>query len=149
MLHLSILNCFIAAGYFPSAWKIGIVVPVYKKGDHCNKSNYRPITILPIISRLFEKIVIKSLSSHLDKHNIILDNQHGFRKQRYCETALLSLIDNWYRQIDKDVTVVAAALYYTKAFDTIRHDLLLHKLTEIGINCVALNWLKSYLYGRH
>ena len=144
----NIFNCSIAAGSFPSAWKTGLVVPIYKKGEHSNVSNYRPITILPVISRLFERIVIKSLSSHLDKHNIIANNQHGFRKLRSCETALLSLLDNWYRQINKDATVVTTALDYTKAFDTIRHDLLLHKIAEIGINGVALNWLESYLYGR-
>jgi hypothetical protein len=144
----NIFNCSIAAGYFPSAWKTGIVVPVYKKGDRYNMSNYRPITILPIISRLFERIVIKSLSSYLDKHHVIANNQHGFRKLHSCETALLSLLDNWYKQIDKGATVVAAALDYTKAFDTIQHGLLIHKLTEIGINGIALNWFQSYLYGR-
>ena len=135
-----IFNCSIAAGFFPSTWKTGIVVPVYKKGDRCNMSNYRPITILSVISRLFKRIVIKSLSSHLVKHNIIANDQHGFKKLLSCETALSSLLDNLYRQIDKDANVVAAALDHTKAFDIIWHDLLLHKLVDIGIKSVALNW---------
>ena len=88
----AIFRCSLQNGTVPGDWKKANVVPIYKKGNRQHPSNYRPISLTSIVSKLFEKIISSHIVKHLESHNMLYDLQHGFRQHRSCETQLVSLI---------------------------------------------------------
>ena len=108
-------------------------------------NNYRPISLLPIISKIFEKIVQKQLYTYLVNNNLLLDSQHGFREKHSTESAVIELTDYLKIQIDNKHVPLCLFLDLSKAFDTINFDILLLKMRYMGIRNIALNWFKSYL----
>ena len=144
-----IFNSSINNGYFPSHWKEANVIPVYKmKGSKSEASNYRPISLLPILARCFEKLVAAQLGNYCNANEIIPKEQFGFRKNSNCEMALLSAIDGWCRAVDKGEYVGALLIDLSKAFDTVDHHRLLNDLLEIGCSSKSISWLNSYLTDR-
>jgi hypothetical protein len=135
-------------GLFPESQKIARICPIYKANDSTNPSNYRPISILPTISKIFERIVHKQLNSYLSEHNILSPYQFGFRPKSSTEDALISIVERLYTNINNKETSIALFLDLSKAFDTIDHAILIKKLESYGIRGFALSWFKSYLTNR-
>ena len=133
----------------PSSWKIARVTPVFKTGDKKNPENYRPISILPVISKIAEKWVAAQLTQHLNNSETSLHPmQFGFRKHHSTETATCYFLENLKHLLDKGGFVGAVFLDLKRAFDTINHSVLLAKLTQFNFSNSALCWMKSYLSDR-
>ena len=144
-----IYNLSINAGIFPDKLKIAKVIPIFKKGDKSEISNYRPISLLSVFSKVFEKIVVKRIISFLSKYAIISDNQFGFRPNHSTTTALLStIIDEIYNSIDDNNFVLGIFFDISKAFDCVNHKILLAKLFHYGIRGQLNKWFESYLHNR-
>ena len=141
-------NLSISKGVVPDKFKLAKVVPLYKKGEHNLASNYRPISLLNIYSKLLEKIVYKRLYSFLEKNKILYNHQFGFRKNHSTAMALLELVDECYENLDKNNFIVGIYFDLQKAFDTVDHDILMYKLYNYGIRGVLFNWIVNYLYRR-
>ena len=143
-----IINNFFSSGIFPSQLKIARVIPVFKKGEKSLLTNYRPISILPPFSKIFEKIVAKRLMNYLNQHSILSDSQYGFRPNFSTELAIFKLCQNIYDAIDDKQFQISLFCDFSKAFDTISHSILLQKLSVYGVRGKSLDWFTSYLNGR-
>ena len=144
-----IFNCSLETGIFPSSWKSGAVTPVFKcKGSRSDPKSYRPITLLPCLSKIFESFVRDQLQSHCLLNGALPDEQFGFLPKRSTVWQLLSIVDDWENALDKGETVHSCFLDMAKAFDKVNHSLLLLKLCSVGVKSTELAWFKSYLTGR-
>jgi hypothetical protein len=132
----------------PDDWKAAFVIPLFKKGKKDNVDNYRPISILPAVSKLLEKVVHTQLVSYLQEHHLLSPYQCGFCKQHSTTFAALSFADTIKRNIDQGHMTGAVFVDLRKAFDSIDHSLLLKKLYNLGIRNRELNWFENYLSGR-
>jgi len=103
---------------------------------------------LPILARAFERTVASQLSNFCDRRSVVPQEQHGFRKGRSCETALIQMSDQWLSYIDRGEYVGAILIYLSKAFDSVSHSLLLNKLQSINFSTNSLLWFHSYLSNR-
>ena len=144
----NIFNFSLEKGIFPSALKIAKVIPVYKTGNKTLVNNYRPVSILSIFSKLFEKLVYDKLICFIDKHNILYNKQFGFRKGYSTTHALIDFTDKLAKAFEKKESVLGLFLDLSKAFDCIDHSILLCKLNFYGIRGSALKWFHSYLSNR-
>ena len=122
---------------------------IFKKGDRLQPINYRPISLASITCKMLEHIITSNIMQHLDKHNILHDAQHGFRKHRSTETQLIQLIDNLAHNIDNRIQTDAILLDFQKAFDKVPHQRLLYKLAYYGISPQAHNWVQSIILKPH
>ena len=143
-----IFNLSITSGIYPSQLKIAKVIPIFKKGDPKSLNNYRPISILSTINKIFEKKLYARLIDYIDKHNIFYKYQFGFRKKHSTEHALIEIVDQIRLSIDNNQLTCGIFIDLSKAFDTVNHDILLSKLEHYGIRGNALDLFKSYLNGR-
>lgn len=143
-----IFNLSLKTGMFPDALKIAKVTPLYKKGSKEDPGNYRPISVLPVIAKVFEKLVNCRLMDFLESHNIIYGHQYGFRKNYSTKLSLINLVNTLLRSVDKGDTTLGIFIDFKKAFDTINHSILLGKLEHHGIRGVVLNWFQNYLSNR-
>ncbi len=144
-----IFNLSLIQGVFPDRWKAAVVQPIYKrKGDRSEANFYRPIALLPSVSKVFEGFVRKQLLAHCLENNVIPDEQFGFLPGRSAVWQLLSVLNDWERALEKGKCVHACFLDVTKAFDRVDHGLLLRKLASIGVRGSALSWFDTYLRGR-
>ena len=143
-----IFNKSLSCGDFPINMKLAIVKPLYKGKNKLEINNYRPISLLPTISKILEKIVNFRLNNFFNKYNIIYEGQYGFRKNRSTIDAVLDLTGNIIEGFDRGMYTLALFLDMSKAFDSIKHDTLLKKLEFYGIRGTALKWITSYLSDR-
>ena len=145
-----IFNTSITSSHFPVSWKQANITPVYKgKGGKKDPQNYRPISVLPCLARIFEKEIAKQLSTYVLQRGLIPKQQFGFRQNASTETALLAAMENWVGELDKQGMMVGLLLIdLTKAFDNVNHALLVNDLSQIGCDTSSLSFLSSYLTGR-
>ena len=135
-------------GIVPADWKKAFVVPVYKKGDRTLPENYRPISLTCVISKTLEHIISTNIHSHLNRHDILNDRQHGFRSRRSCETQLIDTINDFAETLNQAGQVDAIFLDMSKAFDTVPLKRLSCKLSYYGICGRTLKWIENLLTGR-
>ncbi|CAH0725078.1 unnamed protein product, partial [Brenthis ino] len=143
-----IVNLCFLTGVFPTIFKISIIHPIYKTGNKNCVSNYRPISVLPALSKIIEKIINKRLISYLEKENILSDNQFGFRAGKSTAHAVSNLVEFIVTNIDKKTKCVGVFLDLTKAFDTVCIPRLLEKMEQIGIRGTVLQLFTDYLRNR-
>ena len=144
-----IINLSFAIGIYPTKLKEAKVIPIFKnKGDSLLFSNYRPISLLSNLNKIFEKIVYKRLYSFLDRLNCIYEFQFGFRARHSTNHALLSLTEKVREGLDGGKFACGVFIDLQKAFDTVDHSILLRKLDHYGIKGIANDWFRSYLTDR-
>ena len=131
--HANICN-IINKGVFPNTWKMANVTPVHKKNSKQVVNNYRPLSILPIFSKIFEKIVFQKLYNHLVTNNLITTNQSGFRPNDSVTSQLISLVESIHSSLDIELEVRSVYLDMSKAFDKVWHEGLIFKLKQNGID---------------
>ena len=143
-----IFNASIKSKTFPDDFKIARVTPIFKEGDTEDLGNYRPISILALIARIFEGLLYKQLHDFLATNKILNDKQWGFRSLHSTALALIDCSTNLLLNIDKGVTNLTVFLDIKKSFDTIDHSILLEKLRYYGIMGGELDFFRSYLRNR-
>ena len=144
----TILNLSITNGIFPDDLKKAKVTPIFKKGEKHDINNYRPISVLPIITGIFERYISTCLIGFLDEHKLIYENQSGFRRHHSCQTALTKMVDNWFTAMNNDEVVGAVLLDLSKAFDLVSHQILKQKLSAYKFSQLSQSWFDSYLSNR-
>ena len=144
-----IFNVSFSTGVFPKKMKIARVIPIYKKGLKCLPGNYRPISILPVISKVFEKIVNVRLMKFLNTNKILGEHQYGFRNGYSTKLSLINLINEITPFTNEGRVTVGIFIDFAKAFDTIDHTVLQNKLSHYGIRGLPLDWFKNYLDRRY
>ena len=143
-----ICNLSLQEGTFPQQLKIANVIPLYKSDDPMHFNHYRPVSLLCILSKVFENIMYTRLINFLNELKIIFKNQFGFRKYHSTYMALMLLLDKISKSLDNGEFVVGVFLDFSKAFDTVNHKILLLKLEYYGIRGTTLKWFESYLSNR-
>ena len=147
-----IITKIINLGYetciFPDCLKQARIKPLYKKEDINDPKNYRPISILPTLSKIFERAATNQITRHLEQNNLICHNQHAYRQRHSTQTCLIEVINHLYKVIENKRIPAVISLDLSKAFDSINHDLLLSKLADLQLSETSINWMKSYLTGR-
>ena len=148
--HLTkIYNHYISIGEYPTALKIAKVIPIYKnKGPRDQPGNYRPISLLSVFNKVFERLICNQLLNFLDRYHIFYNFQYGFRKLHSTSLALIEITDTIRRLVDEKNVVFSLFIDFKKAFDTVDHAILLYKLNHYGIRGHANKFFNSYLSNR-
>nr|CAH7740814.1 unnamed protein product [Callosobruchus chinensis] len=145
---LHIINICLEKGYFPEQWKTAVVTPLPKISNPTSVNELRPISLLPLLSKILERVVYVQILDHLNTFNIVPTHQSGFQKNRSTTTALTYLSDSIISSLDKKYMSLLVLLDFSKAFDTLNHRLLVAKCHFYGFDEVACNFIRSYLKGR-
>ena len=143
-----IMNMSLTTGIFPSELKIARVIPILKAGDPMQFSNYRPVSVLPLFSKILERLMYNRVIAFINKHKLLYAFQFGFREGYSTDLAMLYLVDKISDAIESGDYVLGLFLDFTKAFDTVNHKILLQKLDYYGIRGTALKWFDSYISKR-
>ena len=145
-----LFNESLATGLLPEQFRMANLVPVFKPGktDTSSANNYRGISLTCILSKVLEKIVFNQLNDYLTQCGALSDNQYGFRRGRSCADLLLTTLDDWYLAQDAKKFTAIAFIDLSKAFDNVRHELLLLTLQKVGVNGTVLAWFYNYLNNR-
>lgn len=140
-----IINTSIVTGIFPNSWKHALVVPLYKSGDSDDMNNYRPISLLPIVSKILEKIVAGQLVEFLESNKLMSNTQHGFRPRLSTETALTVVSEKIFQNMDSNKISILTLCDLSKAFDSVSHEKLLNKCNILKIDHF---WFSNYIKNR-
>ena len=143
-----IINKSLSTGTIPTLWKISKVTPLHKSDSKAEFNNYRPISVLPCLSKILERIVHRQISDYLEKYHPFKTSQFGFRPRRSTELACTLLLDDIRKSIDNGLLTGVIFLDLSKAFDTVSHSYLLSKLPSYGITGTELTWFENYLFNR-
>lgn len=151
--HLSahityVINQCLLTGDFPSQWKMARVLPVPKNSSPSSLADFRPISILPVMSKILEHVASEQLKQFLDLKCLLPGTQSGFRANYSTTTALLKVTDDLYRACDDGMNTCLLMLDFSRAFDTLHHNTLLTKLKYFGMSEGALSFFHNYLFGR-
>ena len=145
-----IVNLSIEKSVFPSSWKHAKIVPLLKPGsdDHLATKAYRPVALLPVVSKVLERVVFLQTVQYLNEHQLLHPNHHGFRSQHSTTTAMLQMYDSWVEAADRGELAGVAMIDQSAAFDCVDHTLLVAKLKLYGWGEGALKWSEDYLTNR-
>jgi len=135
-------------GMVPSDWRSASVAPIFKKGAKCKPSNYRPISLTCIASKLMEHIIVSNLMNYFDNKNILSPFQHGFRSNHSCETQLTGFSQEIFDNLESGKQTDVIIMDFSKAFDKVDHQLLIYKLFKLGVNVKSTEWIRSFLSER-
>ena len=141
---LHIINTCITRSDIPDQWKHSIVHPIFKSGNPSDPTNFRPISLVPVVMKVVERVIHQQLYLYLSKNHLLAPTQHGFRPRHSTETALLSVTDRILAATDRGEVSMLCLIDLSKCFDVINHDLLLGKLAMHGIET---SWFAAYLQG--
>ena len=141
-------NLCISKGIVPSAFKSGKVIPIHKKGSLDDMNNYRPITVLSVLTKPLEKHIQSNLMQFFEMHKLFNPHQSAFRRFHSCESAALRITEKYLNAFNNSELCGAVFIDFSKAFDTINHDILLYKLKLYGFSGTSLDFFTSYLTGR-
>ena len=144
----SIINTSLVSGIFPRDWKMAVIKPIPKNADHEQANNNRPISLLPILSKVCERTVHNQLIPYLDTKQRLSSQQSGNRRFHSTETSLIETTDSILNAIDEKELTAVVLLDMSKAFDSIDHEILLLKLQDVGLSPATVNWFSSYLSER-
>ena len=144
-----IINRSLDMGLCPKMWKEAKVIPLPKDTNAAfNEKNSRPISILPVLSKIMERLVHSQIQAYFTSNNLVTNFQHAYRAGHSTSTALIQMTDDWLKAIDNSMLVGAVLLDFSAAFDVLDHFLLVEKLKCYGFNSSALKWIRSYLSHR-
>ena len=143
-----LFNQSISSGIVPTEWKLARVTPIFKKGKRQDVNNYRPISIIPAVAKVFEIIIYDQFFGYLNDNDLLVSCQSGFRSLHSTLTSLLEASNSWSVNIDNGLINGVIFIDVKKAFDTIDHEILLQKLASYGVDYRALKWFDSYLSDR-
>ena len=143
-----LFNCCMREGFYPTSFKVARVVPVFKAEDPTLFSNYRPVSVLPVLSQIFERILKVRLVEFFDKHAVVISGQYGFRSGHSTDMAILDMVEKVRSAWTSKNVALGVFIDLKKAFDTVDHDILLQKLEHYGVRGQTLLLLKSYLSDR-
>lgn len=144
-----LINKSFGQAVFPESLKAAVITPIFKGGDHSEFNNYRPVSILPIISKVIEKFVTNQLINHLNLgYHSLNEMQFGFRPKHSTETTLCYFVEQLKFMLDKGGVVGTIFIDLKKAFDTVNHNVLLSKLSTHNVSANAIEWMASYLHNR-
>ena len=145
---VNVINSSFIHGIFPQSMKYAQVIPVYKKDDTKSCKNYRPISKLPFISKIYERCLTNRIVSFFNKFSLFSEHQHGFLKKKSTKDAIFRFLENIYDALDAKQHNISVLIDLKSAFDTVNHSILLKKLDLYGIRGHALDLMKSYLKDR-
>ena len=143
-----LINQSLMTNIFPTKLKIAKILPLLKKPNNYQIDNFRPISLLPCISKVIEKCVFNQVYEYFERNKLIYGSQYGYRKSHSTETACLELVDKLHKQLDTSQSPFCVFIDLSKAFDTINHAILLSKLKYYGLDDNAVAWFNSYLTNR-
>ena len=143
-----IFNKSLCTSIYPKDWKMANVTPIYKNGAKCDLNNYRPISVISVVAKVFERIIHDQFYHYLTSNELLTNCQSGFRAKHSTVTSLLETTNKWSINIDNGLLNGVVFIDLKKAFDTIDHAILLDKLTHYGADDNTLRWFQSYLSGR-
>lgn len=144
----SLYNQSLRDGVVPTSWKQSSITPIHKGGSHDDPSNYRPISVVPIVAKILEKIVSNELSSYLEENHLLHPHQGAFRCGKSTSDILLLAVDRIVNLLDCGKVVCAAFLDLRKAYDSLDHCTLLQRIGELGVTNSVLRWFQNYLSDR-
>lgn len=150
-LYVPITRLFqksIAEGAIPDEWRKANVTCIFKKGSKSEPGNYRPVSLTSVICKLLERIVKRTVYEHLNKHDLLSNDQYGFRDNRSTVLQLLNVLEEWTLAIEENRQVDNVYFDFAKAFDTVPHQRLLSKVDSYGIKGNIASWIESFLYNR-
>ena len=143
-----IFQSSIDTGTLPSDWKDANVTPIFKKGEQYEPANYRPVSLTSVCCKVLEHILTSTIMDHLERHGVLCQQQHGFRKRRSCETQLLDFADELVNNMAQGKQTDVLVLDLAKAFDRVNHSLLIHKLRHYGVQGALNQWIADFLRDR-
>ena len=143
-----LFNISLTLGKLPAEWKHALITPVPKSTEMAAVSNYRPISLLPLLSKVIERHVHSLLLKHLSETDPISSSQFGFLKGRSTTGALVSAVNDWHTHLDNGLDVCVIFFDLKKAFDSVPHIGLLNKLANLNLNPYLYRWIENYLYQR-
>ena len=138
----------LSQGCFPHELKVSKIIPLYKSGDKTLFNNYRPISLLPLFSKVLERLMYDRLYSFLVKYSILYSFQFGFRKAHSTYMALTCMLDKLHNALERGEYAIGIFIDFRKAFDTVDHGILLYKLYHYGVRGAAYDWFCDYLINR-
>lgn len=143
-----LINFAICEGVFPNALKTGLIVPVFKKGSPDQLENFRPISLLPVFSKIFERVLSSRIADYFEGNSLFAATQYGFRKGKCTSEAIADFVERTVECFEQGQYLVGSFCDLSKAFDCVQHDLLIEKLNKYNFDNLSLKLIKSYLTGR-